>query len=66
MNAIRNLLNALHYAISPKIRNLSPSERQQYGSINEKNKLVVHKVRDYRQQQPDLSSPQVNSGLFHI
>lgn len=64
MHTIRTLLDSLHNAISPKTRNLSPAERQEYGSINEQNKLVVHKVRDYRQQQPALSSPQIDWNEF--
>jgi len=40
--------------------NLTANERQKYGSINEKNKLIVHKVYDYFQNQPQLSSPEVN------
>ena len=64
MNTVRTLLDALHNVLSPKSRNLSPAERQELGSINEQNKLVVHKVRDYRQQQPGLSSPQIDWNEF--
>lgn len=43
-----------------KVANLTPEERQRYGSIHEKNKLVVNKVWDFRVSQPDLSSPDVD------
>ncbi len=40
--------------------NLSPEERSRLGSINEKNKLLVNKVHDYAQHQPELRSPDVD------
>lgn len=53
-------LNALQLATAAKLANLIADERQQYGSINEQNKLLVNKVRDYRASQPNLSSPDVD------
>ncbi len=41
-------------------QNLTAEERQKYGSINEQNKLLVGKIRDFNIQQPNLSSPDVN------
>lgn len=64
INTIRTLVTSLHNVISPKSRNLSPAERQGFGSINEQNKLLVQKVRDYRLQQPGLSSPQIDWNEF--
>ena len=46
--------------LQPYSQNLTPEERQRFGSINEQNKLLVGKVRDYNLQQPNLSSPDVN------
>ncbi len=60
MNTIRTLLDSLQSNLTPKGRNLSADERRELGSINEQNKLLVLKVWDYRNQQPALSSPQVN------
>ena len=54
------LLLQLEVLLLPKTQNLSPEERQQYGSVNETNKLFINKVRDYRQTEPNLSSPQVD------
>lgn len=54
--ALRNLETAL----SPKLANLSPEERTQYGSINEENKLLVNKAKDYQDSQPGLSSTDVD------
>lgn len=51
---------AIEAIIDPKARNLTPEERTQYGSINETNKLLVNKVRDYKATQPALSSPDID------
>ncbi len=53
-------LTAIEMALALKMANLTPEERQQYGSINEQNKLIVNKVKDYRDSQPSLSSPDVD------
>ena len=58
--AIQNALTALQTALTPKLANLTPEERQQYGSVNEYNKLVINKVKDYRESQPNLSSPDID------
>ncbi|MDP9956557.1 hypothetical protein J2X97_002216 [Epilithonimonas hungarica] len=47
-------------ALSGKLATLTPEERQQYGSVNEQNKLLVNKVNDYRTTSPQLSSPGVD------
>jgi hypothetical protein len=46
--------------LTRKTRNLSPEERQKYGSISEENKLIVQKVLDYNTNQPHLNSPEVD------
>ena len=43
---------------------LSPDERRRYGSVNEQNKLLINKVRDYRAAAPQLSSPDVDWAEF--
>jgi hypothetical protein len=53
-------LTTLENTLSPKYRNLTPEERKRYGSINEQNKLIVNKVQDYRNNTPNLSSPDVD------
>jgi hypothetical protein len=58
--AVNNALTALETALSGKLANLSPDERQQYGSVNEQNKLIINKVKDFRDSQPALSSPDVD------
>jgi hypothetical protein len=58
--ATTTALNALETALAAKFRNLSPDERKKYGSINEQNKLIVNKVLDYHNNQPNLSSADVD------
>nr|WP_315257241.1 hypothetical protein [uncultured Flavobacterium sp.] len=58
--AVGASLTALETALNAKIKNLSAEERQKYGSVNEQNKLIVNKVKDYRASQPSLSSPDVD------
>jgi len=59
-DALTSLENAL-----VKINvNLTPDDRQKYGSINEQNKLVVNKVNDYHLNQPALQTAQVDWDEF--
>jgi len=60
ISTVENALNTLLSTLSAKGRNLTPDERQQYGSIKEQNKLLVNKVRDYQQSQQGMSSPDVD------
>ena len=53
-------LDTLENALSPKLANLSAEERQQYGSVNEQNKLIINKVKDYHEAQSTLSSGDVD------
>lgn len=43
---------------------LDETERVRYGSVNEQNKLVVNKAREYRANQPALSTPDVDWDEF--
>jgi hypothetical protein len=58
--AVSKTLQDLETALMAKFRNLSPEERKKYGSINEQNKLIVNKALDFRNNQPGLSSPDVD------
>lgn len=62
--AITDLITQLENALAGKLSALTEEERIRYGSINEQNKLLVNKVRDYRQNQPALSSPDVDWDEF--
>ncbi len=57
---IRALFNQMKTLLEPKLANLTPEERSQHGSINEQNKLIVNKVRDFHEGDPDLCSPDID------
>jgi len=58
--AVNNAVTAIETALANKLANLTADERQQYGSVNEQNKLIINKVKDFRDSQPALSSPDVD------
>jgi len=64
ISAIRSALSNIESVLSPKSRNLSPEQRRKLGRIREQNKLFINKVRDFREQQPALSSPDVDWNEF--
>ena len=59
-DAITKALTDIENAIKAKTVNLTPDERQKYGSINEQNKLFVNKVNDLHSSQPQFNSSKVN------
>jgi hypothetical protein len=58
--SVNKALASVEETLSSKLVNLSPDDRQKYGSVGEQNKLIVNKVRDYRINQPELSSDDVD------
>ncbi len=62
---IENSLAQLEADLASKLINLTPDERKQYGSVNERNKLVINKVKQLADTQPDLKSPDVNWTEFY-
>lgn len=63
--AVNNAIASVEAALQGKLANLSPEERQQYGSVNEQNKLIINKVKDFYDAQPSLSSPDVDWAEFN-
>ena len=61
---INTAIETLENLLRAKLANLTPEERQKMGSINERNKLIVNKVKDYHDTQPALSSPDVDWAEF--
>ena len=57
-------LTILEDILSKNFKNLSAEERKKYGSINEQNKLIVNKAYDYRNNNPNLSSEDVDWDEF--
>jgi len=64
VNEINTALASLENALASITTNLTPEERQKYGSVNEQNKLVVNKVFDYYTNQPNLASQEVDWSEF--
>ncbi len=58
-------LNSFETAIQIITIQLTPEDRQQYGSINEQNKLFVNKVNDFNRSQPALSATDVDWAEFN-
>lgn len=50
--------------LTGKTVNLTPEERQKYGSINEQNKLFVNKVNDVHSSHPQFDTAKVNWAEF--
>lgn len=57
--AVNTALASIELAFSEKVANLSATERQQYGSVNEQNKLIINKVKGFNDSQSTLSSPDI-------
>ena len=62
---ITEAINTLRTLTQPIAVNLTPEERQRYGSINELNKGVVNKAKSFNDAQPALSSPDVDWTEFN-
>ena len=61
---INDLISQLKDKLKGKTGILTAIERKRYGSVNEQNKLIVNKARDFRQNRPDLSAPNVDWDEF--
>lgn len=64
VTAAKDTITTLETALSLVNINLSAEDRQRYGSINEQNKLLVNKARDYHVNQPSLQTPHVDWAEF--
>jgi hypothetical protein len=62
--AVLSALQTLENLLAPKMSSLTSEERVTYGSVAEQNKLVINKVRDFRQSHEGLSSPDVDWDEF--
>jgi hypothetical protein len=61
---ISKSIDNIQLAIAGKMVNLTPDERQKYGSINEQNKLLVSKVNDVHNSHPQFDSSKVDWAEF--
>jgi len=65
VTAAKDLLTNLETTLASINTTLNAEDRQRYGSINEQNKLFVNKVYDFNQNQPNLSTTQVDWTEFN-
>lgn len=61
---INKAIDTIQSIIVGKTVNLTPDERQKYGSINEQNKLMVNKVNDVHNSHPQFDSIKVDWAEF--
>lgn len=61
---VDELITQLETLLEGKLAALTEAQRQQYGVINEQNKLLVNKVYDYAQHSPQLRAPEVDWDEF--
>ncbi len=62
---LETLMTQLETGFAGKLANLTPDERKQYGSVNEQNKLIINKVKELADNQPDLKSPDIDWQEFN-
>ncbi len=60
MDSINKAWTDILAVLNGKSRNLTPEERQKFGSVSEENKLVVQKTLEYHSNQPHLDCPDVD------
>ena len=64
LDEVRSLMTNLENVLRGMIVNLSAEERTRYGRVNEQNKLLINKVRDYAQTRPALRCMDVDWDEF--
>jgi len=57
--------NTIKTLLSPKFINLEPADRKKYGSIKEKKKMLIDKVKEYHENMPHLSNEDVDWDNFN-
>lgn len=53
-------LNEIMTSVLGMTENLTSIERRNLGKVGEKNKLLINKIKDYHDTQPNLQSPDVD------
>ncbi len=53
VQAINEAIASINNVLRDKVVNLSPEERRQYGSIADRNKILVDKCKDYMDKNPE-------------
>ncbi|QHI36975.1 hypothetical protein IMCC3317_23460 [Kordia antarctica] len=53
LTALDTHLDGIQQVLAGKMVNITPEQRQQYGSIGNQNKLIVDKAKNYMEQHPN-------------
>ncbi len=64
LTTINNAITQINGVLAEKAVNLSPEERTQYGSIADKNKLLVDKCKAYMEQAPETLPRTIDKAEF--
>jgi hypothetical protein len=64
VDSINKAIDTIQSITTGKMVNLTPDERQKYGSINEQNKLLVNKVNNVHNSHPHFDSVKVDWAEF--
>ncbi len=52
-NALQEAINTINQVLKEKVISLTPAERQKYGNVSDRNKLLIDKCKDYMDQNPE-------------
>lgn len=64
ITTINQSLEQIRMVLNRMAVNLTAAERRQFSKIGEQNKLLVNKVKDYHESQPQLQSPEIDWAEF--
>ncbi len=64
LQQLSDAVTSINQVLAGKAVNLSPEERQQYGSIADRNKVLVDKTKNYMEQAPETLSRTVDKQEF--
>ncbi len=62
--SINQAIATLNNVLQNKVVNLTPEERRQYGSIADRNKVLVDKCKDYMEQAPETLPVTIDKAEF--
>ncbi len=61
---IENAIKSINRVLENKVINLTPDERRQYGSIADRNRVLVDKCKDYMEQNPETVPNVIDKAEF--
>lgn len=62
--SINTAIESINTVLKGKVINLTPDERRQYGSIADRNKILVDKCKAYMEQAPETIPSVINKAEF--